>query len=119
MNKGELIYLACPYMHKDQSVIEDRVRQASLIAGSLISEGFYIFSPITHSHFIAKEVNLPGNWAYWEGYDRVFLKACKGLYVLKMPGWEESIGVQAEIKIADELGIPVEYIEYEDLRLNR
>lgn len=113
MTKGELIYLACPYMHKDDQVIEDRVDAATKTAGLLIAEGYYIYSPITHSHPISKKVSLPGDWAFWEGYDRVFLKACKGLYVLKVDGWEQSIGVQAEIKIAKELGIPVEYLEYE------
>ena len=119
MNKGELIYLACPYMHSDPAVIEDRVRHVNKLAGALINEGFYIFSPISHSHPIAKEVDLPGDWKFWEGYDRAIIAFCKGLYVFKLPGWEKSIGVAAEIKIAKEMGIPIEYIEYEDLRLNR
>lgn len=119
MNKGELIYLACPYTHKDPKVMEERFRAVSKLAAAFMSEGFYIFSPISHTHPIAIEGDLPRGWEYWEGYDRTIIKACKGLWVFKLPGWKQSTGVQAEIKIAEELGIPVEYIEYEDLRLNR
>ena len=34
------------------------------------------------------------------------------LMVLMLDGWVESVGVQAEIKIAKELGIPVQYIPW-------
>jgi hypothetical protein len=111
MNKGELIYLACPYLHKDHQVVLDRVKAVNRTAGLLIAEGFYIYSPISHSHPIAQEVDLPGDWNFWQGFDRVMLKACKCLVVLRLPGWEQSIGVKAEIGIANELGLPVEYID--------
>lgn len=117
MNKGELLYLACPYLHKDWNVVLERVKQVNKLAGALINEGFYIYSPISHSHPIAQEVDLPGDWNFWQGFDRVMIKACKGLLVFKLPGWEQSVGVNAEIQIAKELGLPIEYIDYEDLRL--
>ena len=41
-------------------------------------------------------------------------KCCKCVLVLKLDGWEESTGVKAEIKIAESLGIPVEYVDYDD-----
>lgn len=112
MNKGELIYLACPYSHEDKMVMEERFKAVNKLAASLMGEGYYIFSPISHTHPIAIEGALPRGWEYWEGYDRTIIKACKGLCVFKLNGWKESVGVQAEIKIAQELGIPVDYIEY-------
>jgi hypothetical protein len=33
------------------------------------------------------------------------------MVVLKLGGWEESVGIAAEIKIAEDLGIPVTYME--------
>jgi hypothetical protein len=112
MNKGELIYLASPYTHKDPSVVENRFKDVSKVAAKLMSDGFYIFSPISHTHPIAMAGSLPGDWQYWEGYDRTIIKNCKCLLVLKMDGWDISKGVQSEIKIAKELGIPVEYMEH-------
>ncbi len=117
MNKGELIYLACPYSHKDPRVREERFNQVNKVASGLMSEGFYIFSPISHTHPIALEGKLPLEWEFWEGYDTSIIKHCKCVLVLQLDGWKESTGVQSEIKIAEKFGIPVEYMEFIDLRL--
>ena len=118
MNKGELIYLATPYSHKDPKVMEKRFDDVNKVAAKLMSEGFYVFSPISHTHPIKLAGSLsggvrslPGGWDYWEGFDRTMIKNCKCLVVLKLEGWEQSTGVQAEIKIAKELGLSVEYID--------
>lgn len=112
MNK-ELIYLAVPYSDKDPAVQEARFNIVNKVAAKLMAEGKYIFSPISHTHPIALAGKLPGDWQFWEGYDRCILSCCCKLTVLRLPGWEKSTGVQAEIKIATELGIPIDYIEHE------
>jgi hypothetical protein len=33
------------------------------------------------------------------------------VFVLTLPGWKESVGVQAEIRLATDVGIPVFYID--------
>ncbi len=73
--------------------------------------GIHVFSPISHTHPIACVGDLPKSWEFWEAYDRVILAACCKVMVLMLDGWKESVGVQTEIKIAQELGLPVEYIE--------
>ena len=113
--KSELIYLAIPYSSPESYMRWVRWEIANRVAAKLMSEGNYIFSPISHTHPI-KEVSegkLPGGWEYWEGFDRQFLNVCKKIIVILIPGWEDSKGVQAEIKIGQELGIPVEYIDYD------
>ena len=40
------------------------------------------------------------------------LRACGRLAVLMQDGWKESVGVQSEIAIAREMGLPVEFIEH-------
>ena len=107
----ELIYLACPYTHKDYSVMVERFLAVNKVAARLMSEGKYIFSPISHTHPIAEAGSLPRGWEFWEGYDRRVLKDCNRIMVLCLPGWTESTGVQAEIKIGKEFGIPVDYIK--------
>ncbi len=107
----ELIYLACPYSHKDPAVREARFTAVNKAAAQLMGKGRYVFSPISHTHPIAKEGALPLGWDFWEGYDRVMLAACTRLIVLKLDGWETSTGVTAEIKIAKEMGLPVEYMD--------
>lgn len=108
---GELVYLACPYSHPDKAVQEARFQAVNKAAAKLMAEGTYIFSPISHTHPIALAGKLPGGWDFWEGYDRTMLDCCSKLIVLKVDGWEKSTGVTAEIKIATELGMLIEYME--------
>jgi len=110
MNK-QLIYLASPYMGTWYQR-ELRFLQCARVAGFLISQGNYVFSPITHTHPIARVCDLPGGWDYWGGYDRRMIKSCDELMVLTIDGWAESTGVTAELKIAQELGKPISYIDY-------
>jgi hypothetical protein len=107
-----LVYLACPYTHPDPRVRVDRFLTVSRVAGSLMRQGMHVFSPITHSHPIAEMVEMPWEWEFWEDQDKAFLRQCSRLIVLQLPGWEASRGVNAEIKIAESLGIPVEYMPH-------
>lgn len=106
-----MIYLATPYFHEDSTIRHFRFLTASRIAGRLIASGQHVFCPIAHSHSIAAEWELPKGFDYWREYDMWFLSRCDKVLVVKMHGWEQSKGVQAEIEMATKLGIPVEYIE--------
>lgn len=110
MKESELVYLACPYTHIRTSVRVNRFHYVNAAAGALIADGMLVFSPISHSHPITIDAQIPSTWAYWEKHDRAMLEACSKLVVLTLDGWKESVGVQAEIAIAKELGIPVEYM---------
>jgi len=113
MNKP-LVYLACPYSHPDPSVREARFHASNRAAAQLMGHGVIVFAPISHTHPIAMDGDLPKGWDFWERYDRAVLSCCWKVIVLCLPGWRESVGVQAEIKIAGELGIPIEYIDPTD-----
>jgi hypothetical protein len=54
---------------------------------------------------------LPLDWAYWEGYCRRVFSMCDRVIVLQLDGWQESAGVQAELELASEWGLPVEFVE--------
>jgi len=73
--------------------------------------GEIIFCPIAHTHPIAVRCELPRGFDYWEKYDREILSRCTKLVVVKMDGWMESRGIACEIAIADQLGLPVQYME--------
>jgi hypothetical protein len=110
MKKGELIYLAAPYTHKKRSVMVYRFRKINKAAAIIMGKGYYLYSPISHTHPIADAGELPRGWDFWGGYDEIMISACKVLVVLMLDGWKESTGVNAEIKIAQRLGLPIEYI---------
>jgi hypothetical protein len=100
-----LTYLACPYSDPRDFVREQRFEACTLATVWLIkNHGLNVFSPITHSHPL-HERGLAGNWEFWKRIDTEYLNCSNRLVVLAIPGWKESTGVTAEIKIAQEQNI--------------
>ena len=105
-----MIYLASPYSHPDPGIREQRFRTACRAAAQLMRAGQPVFSPVAHGHPIAV-FGLPTDWRYWEPLDRRHIATCDELAVLMLDGWRDSHGVQAEIRIAGDLGKPVRYLD--------
>lgn len=106
-----LTYLACPYSHPNPEVMEWRYEQATKAAAWLISQHeLNVFSPITHSHPLHKLGGCKGDWNFWEKIDREYLGASNTLLILYLDGWEHSVGVNAELKIARELGLHIDFV---------
>ncbi len=89
--------------------MEKRFHAACEAAGKLIKQGHLVYSPIAHSHSIAVRCELPKDWEFWQRVDREYIKWVDEVQVLCLPGWEESTGIENEIKIAKELEKPVWY----------
>lgn len=106
---SKLIYLAGPYSSPNPAVQERRFRQVCDAAAQFMRQGRLIYSPIAHSHSIAAW-GLPGAWGYWAKLGRVMVERCDELWVLRLPGWDKSIGVAEEVKIASEMAMVVRYI---------
>lgn len=111
--KSQLVYLACPYSHADPNVQLQRFEAVNKAAALLMKSGTFVFSPISHSRPLELAGGLPGDWAFWKEYDYRMIGHCDRLIVLTLPGWQNSTGVNAEIKIAKELQIPVEFMNHE------
>ena len=109
--KSELIYLAGPFTHKDEAVKEQRFEAFNAASHKLFMDGYAVYSPISMCWPIAKQCGMPTDFAWWSWYNRLMISKCDKLIVLRLPGWEESVGVAGEIKIAEELGIPIEYMD--------
>jgi hypothetical protein len=107
-----VIYLASPYSDPDPAVREKRYLAACEATAGLLVAGLHVFSPIVHSHPLTA-FGLPQGWEFWERIDRAHLDRCEQLVVLTIPGWDTSIGVKDEIRIAKEFGIPVSYLSPE------
>jgi hypothetical protein len=91
--------------------MERRFSEVCVIAGGLMLSGLVVFCPIAHGHSIAARSELRTDWDYWKQFCYEFIAASSKVIVAMMDGWQESRGVAAEIAIAKELGIPVEYLE--------
>jgi len=99
------IYLAVSYSDNPRKAFKTACR----IAGRLMSEGNIVFSPISHSHPIYKRTRklLPNDTNFWLKQDLPFIEFCDELYIVRLPGWTISRGVQAEIMRAKELNKPI------------
>lgn len=106
---NSLIYLACPYSHPDVNVRKERFRIANQVTGRLMNEGHFVFSPISMSHPVAMDANVPGDWQFWKRFDTAMIARCQRFIVVAIDGLSESVGVRAEIAIAREFGLAIEY----------
>lgn len=110
-----MIYLASVYsLNADEALMEERYQYALKRATEFTKEGLPIFCPIIHSHPMSADESMPRTFDFWEKIDYKFLDCVKELWVLMMNGWEDSIGVQAEIAYARKLGIPIIGVVCED-----
>ena len=104
-----MIYLASPYSHPDPKVRERRYWDACAFTAKRMREGAIIYSPIASSHVLSTVYGLPTHFAFWERFDKAILDRCTALEVLMLEGWQDSVGVTAEIKYAAKLGLPITY----------
>ncbi len=108
-----LVYLASPYSCKTKEEREERFTLVCRKAAELMLAGYHVFCPIAHSHPI--EVHgmdhIEGH-DFWLGQDFAVLEHCEQMFVYKMPGWEFSRGVAAEIQFCNEMYIPITYIDF-------
>ena len=110
------IYLAIPYTGYEELSFEI----ANKVAGELIKEGYFVFSPISMSHPIAKMGGLDGSWETWMELDMEFIRWCDEVIVINFGDYEisennaisKSKGVQHELRYATELGKEIKYYKY-------
>lgn len=115
-----LIYLASPYASGlDTSLMDrfdiaqtkrNRFEAAIKATRELTHLGYNVYSPIVHNHPLVKDEPTMQNWPFWEWRDLSMLKRCDELYVLTLEGWQDSVGVTAEITFATSKHLPVWFI---------
>jgi len=105
------IYLASPYTHTQQSVMQMRHDVVARLTAELLRAGEFIYSPIVHCHELAVKYDLPRDISFWENYNRAMLSQARELRILQLPGWKNSNGIAFEIGVAKQHGIPITFIE--------
>ena len=108
---SNLIYLASPYSHDDPEVRYARYDAACAATARMMQGGMIVYSPIVHCHILALKYDLPGDWEFWKRIDERMLAACDMVMVLCLDGWKDSVGVTAEIGMARDRGMQVEFME--------
>lgn len=116
------IYLASPYTairedgSYDDALMEERYKLVTNCFHQLVAAGLTIYCPISMTHRI--DCLNAGLYGYriapefWYEFDKPFMQHASMLFVLKLPGWELSKGLQDEIKTATERHMPIVYLEF-------
>lgn len=91
-----LTYLASPYTHRSRRVENMRAKAVTYVAAKLVCQGYHIFSPIVHNHQMNRLCNLGGKFEYWEEFDKLMLGLCSGFWIVMLPDWDASVGINAE-----------------------
>lgn len=116
MPKPTKIYLATAYSHPDKKVRLARFEAVNRKAAELMVRGYVVFSPISHSHPVANYIPQEHvcSWEFWKTQDFPLIEWADELWVMDIPGWQESVGVTAEIEHAQKLRMPVVFTRLED-----
>lgn len=107
------LYMASPYSHEDSSVMDERFDAACEAYVALLSEGHIVFAPIPFCHSVARLFDLHTNFTFWQLQDLYFVRTCRAFVALMLPGWKESVGLQAELTHAQYWGKQILYINPE------
>lgn len=101
-----MLYLASPYSSELPHVREERYQQALKCTAALLVKHNWVYSPIVHCHELAKLYALPTSFEFWKRYNFAMLRRCETFGILKIDGWDESVGLSEEFKLARTLSMP-------------
>lgn len=104
---GPTYYLASPYSSPVPFIRYLRYELTIHLGSVLTNMGHKLIEPIAMCHEQGERYDLPTGYAFWQTRDRTLVGLSAGVIVLKMPGWDTSVGVTDEIAHARSLGKPV------------
>lgn len=114
---ASIVYLAGPYTNDAPdrpSSPEKRLARFNAVtevAKVLIERKEIVFSPLTMTHPIDVRMDHDPGSAFWVAFDEAFMAHCSAIAVLKLPGWDQSSGVQREIQHFADRGVAPIWIE--------
>jgi hypothetical protein len=105
-----MVYMASPYSSDDPKVRQARFEAACRAAAKLNAIGWHVFSPVVHSH---PQCGSDITWddQSWNALGLDILRQSSAVWVLAMPGWEESKGVADEIALAAVMQLPLRLLD--------
>jgi len=109
--KTKKIYLASSYSSQNKETEHIRHLQVlKFVRDHQKASQEILFSPIIYGVALIGESNsINTGFLTWKEFNYSELSVSDELWVLKLDGWEDSEGVQQEIKWAGEIGIKIKY----------
>ena len=99
-------YMATPYRAYPHG-LETAFDAACRYAAAFTDASVMVYSPIAHTHPIAKHTLLAPDADEWVKIQEIFMIPAKGMILVQMAGWERSSGIAAEIKFFRTRNAPI------------
>jgi len=106
-----MIYIASPYTGTTNEMHE-RYKHARAYVAKLCVDYVLCYSPIVHFHPVAVNHELPRDLNYWRAHNVAMLRRAEILHVLRLDGWDDSVGVAFEMNLAARLDLKIELIQW-------
>lgn len=103
-----LEYIAAPFTSDNEETQRARLRAATQYAARPTADSSNLFSPLTHSEAL-QSMAQPLPASRWYSLDLAVLSGCSRMRVLRLHGWDDSLGVTMEVEYAKMLGMIVSY----------
>lgn len=115
------IYLATPYTHQQQKVMQRRYELAKSVVETLTDRGEVVYSPVVYCHPLVAGRDKQAkrrDFNIWRHHNMAFLRVCWELWVVQFAGFSESQGMAAEIELAKQLHLPIQWWKPSDFSLS-
>jgi hypothetical protein len=103
-------YIGSPYSHPEALIREERFIHAAYYLMQKLKRREWAYSPIVHCHQLSQIWGMPTDAEFWRDYDFAMLAHARKFEVLRLDGWDQSLGLKGEIEEATRLNIRIEYI---------
>jgi len=110
-----MLYLASPFSHSDPMIRQYRYKKACRATARLIAAGIPVFSPLCNSVPAVELGGLEAEHSTFMAVDLPILQRCDEILVIGLDGWEQSLGVRAEVFEAMHLRKPITVIDEADI----
>jgi len=109
---NELFYFAHPYTRLNKWAQEANFKLCCVRTAKLISLGFWVYSPVVHTHpihFVWPDFLDFDNdeWGRWMQLNRIIIKRTNFTGLILAPGWKKSRGCQEEKDYFEQLQKPI------------
>ncbi len=108
-----MIYIGSPYSDPDPQTRDDRALLVGAFAIHCVKKGLIVYCPIASWHTLAVLHDLPSGFLYWQRLNLGILRYCSEMYVLRLDGWDTSLGLREEMQAAHKMFIPIRHYEAE------
>lgn len=109
-------YIATPFT-LFHGGLDEAWKEACRVTAEFIRRGVPVYSPIAHTHPVAIHGGIdPVDHALWMKADQAMMESASDLYVIQMPGWNESKGIEMEIEAFRKASKPITYFTWPMLR---